>query len=284
MERTGPQWPIDGRECRLRHCARGCWHLGIVRTRKGSHLCGRAEEPAGRGEPPISHPRQPVRLPDLQHPRSESALLAPRGARLGPPFGAGEEVSIADGRYFRRSTPTGYTARATGRTPTNRRPSRTRLRKSCASSAAPMSPDFDRSRSTARAVRLRCVSPNKGPPWLTPLALAVVFFKTAPPIDPVSLVTSLCRRVAAEDGRAPQFIKRLTPMTLFGKANERSIGQLADQVLPPHFGEGEDKKVWDPLEPSQLHHPGLCVESVCSLRPHGRWHEIPTPAQARSDH
>ena len=84
-----------------------------------------------------------------------------------------------------------------------------------------------------------------------------MFFKTTPPVDPVGLVTSLCQRMAAEGGRAPPFIKRITPITLFGKANEKSIEQLADQVLPPHFGEGEGKKVGGTtLEQAD---PGLCV-------------------------
>jgi hypothetical protein len=93
-----------------------------------------------------------------------------------------------------------------------------------------------------------------------------VFFKTAPPVDPVGLITSLCQRVATEHSRVPPFVKRITPITKFAKASENGIAQLADDVLPPHFGEGqESKKVCGlfPLIP-------VSVPSGCDFDPHRR--------------
>jgi tRNA acetyltransferase TAN1 len=65
---------------------------------------------------------------------------------------------------------------------------------------------------------------------------AVVFFKTRPPIEPVSFVHAICADAASSAGRKQsRFIKRLTPMTAMGKATDKGIDEIAAQVLKPHF-------------------------------------------------
>ena len=69
---------------------------------------------------------------------------------------------------------------------------------------------------------------------------AVVFFKTRAPVDPAELVRVMCQDAAnKETPRRSRLIKRLTPMTLMGKATEAGIKEVAQQVLAPHFHDGE---------------------------------------------
>ena len=76
--------------------------------------------------------------------------------------------------------------------------------------------------------------------------LAVVFFKTRPPIEPVSFVHTICRDTAngAELTRC-RFIKRLTPITSIEKATQKGLEVVASRVIAPHFHEPgqEGKKV-----------------------------------------
>ncbi|KAF2144613.1 uncharacterized protein K452DRAFT_284936 [Aplosporella prunicola CBS 121167] len=64
----------------------------------------------------------------------------------------------------------------------------------------------------------------------------IMFFKTKAPIDPVELVRRICEdAMASTQLKTSRFIKRLTPMTLMGKATEKSLEEVAAQVLAPHF-------------------------------------------------
>lgn len=75
-----------------------------------------------------------------------------------------------------------------------------------------------------------------------------MFFKTRSPIDPVEFVRRICEdamAASAEQKAAGRFVKRLTPMTLMGKATENGLEEVAKQVLAPHFHgpENAGKKV-----------------------------------------
>jgi tRNA acetyltransferase TAN1 len=72
----------------------------------------------------------------------------------------------------------------------------------------------------------------------------VLFFKTAASVDPTSFVLSFCEDIAANPGRKrAHAVKRLTPMTLMGKATESGIDDLAKTVLAPHFhNEGVERQ------------------------------------------
>ncbi|KAF2175073.1 hypothetical protein K469DRAFT_612081 [Zopfia rhizophila CBS 207.26] len=64
----------------------------------------------------------------------------------------------------------------------------------------------------------------------------LVFFKTRPPIQPVSFVRAICQDAA--DGieqKRSRFVKRLTPITAIGKATDKGLDEVAQQVVAPHF-------------------------------------------------
>lgn len=69
----------------------------------------------------------------------------------------------------------------------------------------------------------------------------VLFFKTREPIEPVSFVRSICEAALENNTtKRTRFVKRLTPMTRMGKANEKSLEEVAKAVLGPVFhGEGK---------------------------------------------
>lgn len=72
----------------------------------------------------------------------------------------------------------------------------------------------------------------------------VVFFKTSSPVDPVELVHAICKdAVQSSERKQSRFIKKLTPMTLMGKATEKGLEEVAQKVLAPHFhGESNSGK------------------------------------------
>ena len=75
--------------------------------------------------------------------------------------------------------------------------------------------------------------------------MAVLFMKTKPPIDAVGVVHTICEDAMATQSKRTRTVKRLTPMTLIGKATETGLEDTARKVLAPHFHtEGiEQKKV-----------------------------------------
>lgn len=79
----------------------------------------------------------------------------------------------------------------------------------------------------------------------------VVFFKTQPPIEPVSFVHRICADAADSAARKrSRFIKRLTPISLLGPATEKGLEEVCERVLAPHFhsGGGTQKKVSTPAQ------------------------------------
>lgn len=68
----------------------------------------------------------------------------------------------------------------------------------------------------------------------------MLFFKTHAPVDPVDLVTAICKDAAAGGARKSRFINRLTPMTAIGKATESGIKETARKVLSPYFDLAEE--------------------------------------------
>ena len=68
----------------------------------------------------------------------------------------------------------------------------------------------------------------------------VLFFKTRPPIEPVSFVHTICKDAAEGATQRARFVKRLTPMTIMGKATEDGLARVADAVLRPVFHADKD--------------------------------------------
>lgn len=63
-----------------------------------------------------------------------------------------------------------------------------------------------------------------------------MFFKTQAPIEPVEFVRRICEdAMASSERKTGRFVKRLTPMTLMGKATEKGLEEVSAKVLAPHF-------------------------------------------------
>lgn len=68
------------------------------------------------------------------------------------------------------------------------------------------------------------------------IAVPVIFFKTTSPVEPVSLVKTICEDAMNNKTRKrTRFALRLTPMTLMGRASTEGLEQVALKVLAPHF-------------------------------------------------
>lgn len=68
------------------------------------------------------------------------------------------------------------------------------------------------------------------------MCITVIFFKVLPPVEPVGFVHQICSDAASSTSRKQsRSVKRLTPMTLMGKATETGLDEVARQVLAPHF-------------------------------------------------
>ena len=63
-----------------------------------------------------------------------------------------------------------------------------------------------------------------------------MFFKTEPPVDPVALVKRICSDAIQHQARKrTRFVRRLSPMTLMGRASEEGLDAVARSVLAPYF-------------------------------------------------
>ena len=70
-----------------------------------------------------------------------------------------------------------------------------------------------------------------------------MFFKTQAPIEPASFLHKICKDAQDKISViACRYAKRLTPVTMIGKATESSIKELSEVVLGPHFH--QDNNPW----------------------------------------
>ena len=81
----------------------------------------------------------------------------------------------------------------------------------------------------------------------------VLFFKTRPPIEPVSLVHTICADAAGGATQRARFVKRLSPMTMMGKATEDGLAKVADAVLRPVF-QGDEDGLKFAIRPTRRNH------------------------------
>lgn len=100
----------------------------------------------------------------------------------------------------------------------------------------------------------------------------LLFFKTRPPVEPVSFVRAICQEAASQAASEPRikgsrFLKRLTPITRVGKATVGGLEQIGREVLEAAFGEktGLKVRIWECFLP--------CFASIsyglfCPLRYH----------------
>jgi hypothetical protein len=117
------------------------------------------------------------------------------------------------------------------------------------------------------AVRMAAFS-RKGVPNLE--RCPVLFFKTQPPVEPVSFIHKICTDAfESANIKKHRWIRRLTPMSQMGKATEKGLDAVSKAVLGPAFHqEGiAPKKVCIPV----LHFPessmGTFAEGGCCAEP-----------------
>ena len=89
----------------------------------------------------------------------------------------------------------------------------------------------------------------------------VLFFKTRPPIEPVSFVHKICKDAAEGATQRARFVKRLSPMTMMGKATEDGLAKVADAVLGPVFHSDEDKLKFA-IRPTRRNHNVMKREDI----------------------
>lgn len=96
----------------------------------------------------------------------------------------------------------------------------------------------------------------------------VIFFRTVAPVEPVSFVKQVCEAAMREpDRKRTRFAKRLSPMTLMGRASPEGLDKVAREVLAPHFHQAEcsGRKVrrlvpaCPPNETGRWGHAGICM-------------------------
>ena len=64
----------------------------------------------------------------------------------------------------------------------------------------------------------------------------VTFFRTVDPVEPVSLVKRICEdAMSSSEVKRTRFAKRLSPMSLMGRASPEGLEKVANEVLAPHF-------------------------------------------------
>ena len=82
----------------------------------------------------------------------------------------------------------------------------------------------------------------------------VLFFKTRPPIEPVGFVHRICKDALEGTTKKHRWVKRLTPMTMMGKATVDGLEKTAVSVLEPvfHLEGGVPKKF--AIRPTRRNH------------------------------
>ncbi|KAI9830188.1 MAG: hypothetical protein M1826_004990 [Phylliscum demangeonii] len=91
----------------------------------------------------------------------------------------------------------------------------------------------------------------------------LVFFKLRPPLDPVSMVQRICEDAAAGRLRKrSRFVKRLTPISVMGRATEKSLDETAAEVLAPHFHQANGSAKKFAIRPSIRNHNQLTRDLV----------------------
>ncbi|KAL1303307.1 hypothetical protein AAFC00_006712 [Neodothiora populina] len=114
-------------------------------------------------------------------------------------------------------------------------------------------------------------------PLFIPIKLdvqCVLFFRTRAPIEPVSFVRHICRDALNNPGRKrTRFAKRLSPMTLMGRASEEGLDEVAKKVLAPHFHKDPPEHRKFAIRPTLRNHNVLkrdvIIQKVAAMVGHG---------------
>ena len=93
----------------------------------------------------------------------------------------------------------------------------------------------------------------------------VVFFKAKAPVEPVSLVHQICvDAMQRKDTKKTRWTRRLTPVTMMGKATVKGLEGVSKAVLAPYFHSEEitAKKVRHSLFLHILHFISLTLSAL----------------------
>jgi len=91
----------------------------------------------------------------------------------------------------------------------------------------------------------------------------VVFFRTVAPVEPVSFVQRICEdAVNKKLRRRTKTVKRLSPMSLMGRASAEGLESVAKQVLAPHFHKQPFESRKFAIRPTLRNHSILSRDSI----------------------
>ncbi|KAK5108625.1 hypothetical protein LTR62_008116 [Meristemomyces frigidus] len=91
----------------------------------------------------------------------------------------------------------------------------------------------------------------------------VVFFRTVSPIEPVSFVKKICEDAIEKNAlRRARIVKRLSPMTLLGRATTEGLEKVAIDVLAPHFHQIPFQSKKFAIRPTLRNHNVLSRDSI----------------------
>ncbi|KAI7238295.1 hypothetical protein KC330_g2655 [Hortaea werneckii] len=91
----------------------------------------------------------------------------------------------------------------------------------------------------------------------------VVFFRTVAPVEPVSFVQRICEdAVNKKLRRRTKTVKRLSPMSLMGRASAEGLESVAKQVLAPHFHKQPFQSRKFAIRPTLRNHSILSRDSI----------------------
>ena len=82
----------------------------------------------------------------------------------------------------------------------------------------------------------------------------VLFFKTREPIEPVEFVHRICQDALEGATKKHRWVKRLTPMTMMGKATAEGLEKVAQSVLQPVFHAEETPARKFAIRPTRRNH------------------------------
>ena len=103
----------------------------------------------------------------------------------------------------------------------------------------------------------------------------VLFFKTRPPVEPVTFVHTICKDATEGATQRARFVKRLSPMTMMGKATEDGLAKVADAVLQPVF-HGDEDGLKFAIRPTRRNHNIMKRDEIIKqiARAVGRGHRV----------
>ena len=82
----------------------------------------------------------------------------------------------------------------------------------------------------------------------------VLFFKTRKPVEPVDFVHRICQDAVQGATKKHRWVKRLTPMTMMGKATVDGLEKVAQTVLQPVFHADNSPSRTFAIRPTRRNH------------------------------